>query len=166
VTVLFERYSRGLVADVVRDHLEQTRTKISQGRIDIAPEESDLIDQVAARLQASVEPSLRPVVNATGVILHTNLGRALLAPEAVRAMLAVADRPSNLEYDLDGGIRGDRDTHVAAQLCELTGAEAATAVNNNAAAVLLALNTLAEGREVIVSLARRSILGVANFRCP
>jgi L-seryl-tRNA(Ser) seleniumtransferase len=165
VTALFEQYSRRLVADVVRNHLEQTRADISQGRIDDAPEESDLIAQVTAHLRASTEPSLRPVVNATGVILHTNLGRALLAPEAVRAMLAVADRPSNLEYELDGGVRGDRDTHIAAQLCELTGAEAATAVNNNAAAVLLALNTLAEGREVIVSRGELVEIG-GSFRIP
>jgi L-seryl-tRNA(Ser) seleniumtransferase len=162
---LLDRYSRGLVTDVVRERLDQIRADLGKGVIDRVPSDADLIAQVADRLRTSAEPSLQPVVNATGVVLHTNLGRAVLAPEAVQAMVSVAQCPSSLEYDLDGGGRGDRDTHVETQLCELTGAEAATAVNNNAAAVLLALNTLAEGREVIVSRGELIEIG-GSFRIP
>src|SRR5262249_2392237 len=108
---------------------------------------------------------LGPVVNAAGVVLHTNLGRAALADAAVAALSAVAAQPCSLELDLAAGGRGSRDAHVAAHLCALSGAAAATVVNNNAAAVLLALNTLAEGREVIVSRGELVEIG-GGFRIP
>ena len=111
----------------------------------------EIVRRTRAAIAAADEPSLRPVINATGVVLHTNLGRALLAEPAIDAMVAAARSPVNLEYDLESGGRGDRDALVEEELCALTGAEAATVVNNNAAAVLLALNSIADGREVIVS---------------
>ena len=111
------------------------------------------------------QPSLRPVINATGVIINTNLGRAPLSAEAFAAMRAVATGYSNLEYDLEAGERGSRHAHVAALLRELTGAEAALVANNNAAAVLLTLSALAAGREVVISRGQLVEIG-GGFRIP
>ncbi len=110
-------------------------------------------------------PSLRHVINATGVIIHTNLGRSLLAKEAVEAVKEVASRYSNLEFDLDAGRRGSRQVHAEGVLRRLTGAEGALVVNNNAAAVLISLNTLAKGREVVVSRGELVEIG-GSFRMP
>src|SRR5579875_2346181 len=123
-----------------------------------------ILETVAARIRAAVAPSLRPVINATGVILHTNLGRAPLSLAAIERIAAIA-RYSNLEYDISTGRRGKRDIHTSLSLTNLAGAEAAIVVNNNAAAVFLALNTFARDAEVIVS--RGELIEIGDgFRIP
>ncbi len=129
----------------------------------ITPEALD--QALAARVAARLAPRLRTVINLTGTVIHTNLGRALLADSALQHLMAMMAGPNNLEYDLASGGRGDRDTVVEELLCTLTGAEAATVVNNNAAAVLLTIAALARGREVIVSRGELVEIGGA-FRMP
>jgi L-seryl-tRNA(Ser) seleniumtransferase len=149
-----------LAVDAARTVLERAREEIRTGA-----DPGDLAARVRDELNAARAPSLRRVLNATGVIVHTNLGRAPLAPEALAQVVEAARGYSNLELDLREGSRGSRQDHVAAILRRLTGAEAALVVNNNAAAMLLALAALAEGREVIVS--RGELIEIGDgFRIP
>ncbi|TML50960.1 MAG: L-seryl-tRNA(Sec) selenium transferase, partial [Actinobacteria bacterium] len=151
---------RALVIAAVRSALARAREEIQAGA-----DPGDLIGRVELELAAARGPRLQRAINATGVIVHTNLGRAPLAQEALERVTAVARGYSNLEYDLGEGGRGSRQDHVAPILRRLTGAEAALVVNNNAAAVLLALAALAEGREVLVS--RGELIEIGDgFRIP
>ncbi len=154
---------RDVLVAAARAALEAARGAIAAGGPAPAPEA--LAQDAAERARAIASPSLRPVINATGVILQTNLGRAPLSDAALRAMRAVGEGYSNLEYDLEAGARGSRYEHLSALLRHLTGAEAALAVNNNAAAVYLALTALASGREVIVSRGQAVEIG-GGFRIP
>ena len=162
---ILARYNRTYITDLIRQVLETLRRDILSGAQTAPLAEPDLIERLTARLQREDQSPLRSVINATGTVLHTNLGRALLAQEAVDAVVRAASTPVTLEYDVSRAGRGDRDDLVEADLTALTGAEAATVVNNNAAAVLLALNTLAEGREGIVSRGELIEIG-GSFRIP
>ncbi len=153
-----------LVAREARALLDGLRARAIGGELMLG--ELALLPQaLAARVAARMQPAMRSVVNLTGTVIHTNLGRALLADAALHQVLALMGSPNNLEYDLASGSRGDRDDLIEDLLCELTGAEAATVVNNNAAAVLLGIAALAGGREAIVSRGELVEIGGA-FRMP
>ncbi len=158
-TALADEFGRTATRDDLRAVLSGLRA--AGGPV---PDGEALAELCRTRLQALVRPSVRAVFNLTGTILHTNLGRAPLPPEAVQHIAATAGA-CTLEYDLDTGGRGHRDVHLEALLCRLTGAEAATVVNNNAAAVLLLLNTLARDREAVVSRGELVEIG-GSFRIP
>jgi L-seryl-tRNA(Ser) seleniumtransferase len=160
---LAARYRRGHVVEVARTVLDEARRAAAAGAT--VPAEAELLERVEARLASLSAPRLVRVVNATGVVLHTGLGRAPLPEDAVEALVAAARGATNLELDLVTGRRGNRDALVAADLRALTGAEAALVVNNNAAAVLLALNGLAADREVLVSRGELIEIG-GSFRLP
>jgi L-seryl-tRNA(Ser) seleniumtransferase len=163
VAVLAERWGHDLTVTAVREALDAARQAIHAG--ESCPLLEALAGHVGERLTARLRPTLYPVLNATGVIVHTNLGRAPLSTEACAAMDAVALGYSNLEYDLEAGQRGSRYVHAEALLCRLTGAEAALVVNNNAGAVLLMLMALARGREVVLSRGQLVEIG-GGFRIP
>ncbi len=163
VAALIDIHGRAVITQLVRTALADAREAARAGKP--LPDAASLIATVGAGATAQGTPRLRPVFNLTGTVLHTNLGRAPLPEEAIAAMAAAARSPCALEYDIDTGGRGDRDDIVSELLCELTGAEAATVVNNNAAAVFLLLNTLALKKEVIVSRGELIEIGGA-FRVP
>ncbi len=160
---LQENYPRELIVAVVRRHLEGERLAIASGSP--CPSTQEIVDSIWAEVGTLMSPSLCPVINASGVLLHTNLGRAALSREAIAAMDGVAGGYCNLEFDLDRGRRGSRHSHLERLLCQLTGAEAALVVNNNASAVLLALTALAKRKEVIISRGQAVEIG-GGFRIP
>src|SRR6266513_1045703 len=160
---LVQRYSRSMTLQAVRASISQARTQIRQGAS--CPSSDEILTVAEHFLDESQRPNLQPVINATGVIINTNLGRSPLSQEALQAVQWVAGGYTNLEYELEAGERGSRHSHVSTLLCELTGAEAALVTNNNAAAVLLALSTLAVGREVIISRGQLVEIG-GGFRVP
>jgi|tagenome__1003787_1003787.scaffolds.fasta_scaffold20980078_2 L-seryl-tRNA(Ser) seleniumtransferase len=160
VESLLERAPRAAVVDAVRTALDSARSGA------LVPSDDDgWVAAIEQSLARAVQPSLRPLINATGVVLHTNLGRAPLAPAAIEAMTRIAGGYSNLEYDIDAGKRGSRYAHCASLLRELTGAEDALVVNNCAAALVLALNTVANGRGAIISRGELVEIG-GSFRIP
>lgn len=166
IGALIARYGRPLVTATVRELLDAQRQELA-GNSESAPafDPERFTDACATLLRVRTQPSLRPVFNLTGTILHTNLGRAVMPDAAVQAVTQAMTRPVNLEYALERGMRGERDAHVERRLLRLTGAEASVVVNNNAAAVYLALNTLALKKEVLVSRGELIEIGGA-FRIP
>jgi L-seryl-tRNA(Ser) seleniumtransferase len=163
VAALSEQHGRQVVVEAIRAELDSARREIMAGQP--AHSAAMLVQAVAQRIVADIRPTLQPVINATGVIIHTNLGRALLSRRAQAAMLQAASTYSNLEYNLEAGTRGSRYMHAADLLCRLTGAEAALVVNNNAGAVVLALTTLVKGAEVLISRGQLVEIG-GGFRIP
>jgi len=158
-----ERFGRAAVTEAARVALDRARAEWrSTGA---APEEADIVSDALRRLEAADRPTLVPAVNATGVVLHTGLGRAVLPRAALEAAMSAMAGHSTLEIDPETGERGDRSAHVAGHLCALTGAEDATVVNNDAGAVLLCLVALASGREVVVSRGELVEIG-GGFRVP
>jgi len=165
LTALLELHPRELVADEIRAYLEALRGRIRDGGLEYVPSHNLLVSDIIQRAHQSLLPGVRHAVNATGVILHTALGRAPFAPSARRALADAVRGYCTLQLDLNTGKRGDRYRHVEHLLRKLTGAEAAVVVNNNAAATLLLLNTFAEGKEVIVSRGELVEIG-GSFRIP
>ncbi len=162
-STLIETHGRSLTTDAVRSVLDETRSSIRAGGT--PPDQSELLARIADRLREWTPVRPRPVINATGVIIHTNLGRAPLSAEAIEAMTAAASGYSDLEYDLERGERGQRMAAAEDLLKRVTGAEAAFVVNNNAGAVLLALSALASGKGALISRGQLVEIG-GGFRVP
>ncbi|MGB3346366.1 MAG: L-seryl-tRNA(Sec) selenium transferase [Candidatus Humimicrobiia bacterium] len=166
---LLEKFPRNIVVEAIRTVLEELRQSISEAKEEelesITIDSENLIPIISKLVEKIMTPSLRKVINATGVIIHTNLGRAPLSEQALNSLSKISEGYSNLEYDLIKGERGDRQMHVKALLTTLTNAEDAMVVNNNAAAVLLALNSIAKDNEVIISRGQLVEIG-GSFRIP
>jgi L-seryl-tRNA(Ser) seleniumtransferase len=162
---LAELHGHTLLVQALREVLAGQRARLAAEPGAQCADEATLLAACADSIEALLRPSLRPVFNLSGTVLHTNLGRALLPQAAIAAAAAAMGRPVNLEYDVDGAARGERDSHVEGWLKRLTGAEAAVVVNNNAAAVYLALYALARRKEVIVSRGELVEIG-GSFRVP
>ena len=160
-----EMYGDRAVAEAIREELGELRQGILARQTDFVPQWDTLCRQVSKRVQRNAMPSFRRVINGTGILLHTNLGRACLSEKAARAVYEASCGYSNLEYDLQTGKRGSRYSHVEDILCRLTGAESALVVNNNAAAVLLILSALTQGGQVVVSRGELVEIG-GSFRIP
>lgn len=166
IQTLTQQHGHTLVTQHLRQFQAQLRQRALAQKLlcaDLNP--TQLAQQFQQQLQSVLQPKLRPMINLTGTVLHTNLGRALLPDAAIESVITALSSPSNLEFDVATGKRGDRDDLVESLLCELTGAEAATIVNNNAAAVLLMLSTFAQDKEVVVSRGELVEIGGA-FRIP
>jgi len=163
-----ETYPRMLVVRAVRNVLDRNRQAILNGKAVFDSqgfELANLVMEILAEIQHLASFTLRRVINGTGIIVHTNLGRSLLCQDALERLQLIGSGYSNLEYDLEAGRRGSRYVHAEAILCEITGAEGALVVNNNAGAVVLVLNTLAQGKEVVVSRGQLVEIG-GSFRIP
>lgn len=157
--------NHSILMESIRETLDSLRQNILSGNENVSLEMNDICAEVLALVEQKNTMHLRPVINGTGIILHTNLGRAKLSDRAVDAIKNIAQDYNNLEYNLDKGSRGSRYDHVDQLICKITGAEAAMAVNNNAAAVMLILSTMAKGHEVITSRGELVEIGGA-FRVP
>lgn len=164
VEEILKTIPRRLVVECIRSVLDTERSLIFKNKRAVSTKES-IIKKILLEVESRMTWTLRPVVNATGVIIHTNLGRSLLPDKALERIREVGSRYNNLEYDLDQGLRGSRYAHAERLLIEITGAEGALVVNNNAAAVFLILHTFAKGREVIVSRGELVEIG-GSFRIP
>ena len=163
-----ETHPRTLVVRAIRNVLERMRQAILNGTLASDSqgfEQANMVEEILAEIQDLASFTLRRVINGTGIIVHTNLGRSLLCQDALDRLQLIGSGYSNLEYDLEAGKRGSRYVHAEAILCEITGAEGALVVNNNAGAVVLALNTLAQGKEVVVSRGQLVEIG-GSFRIP
>ena len=165
LTVMAAEYGDKAVVEAARQVLDAVRQGILEGTLQQLPSRQELVEQVRKCVRRNARPSLRRVINGTGILLHTNLGRACLSEKAVQAAAEAARGYSNLEYDIEAGQRGSRYVHVEKLLCGLTGAESALVVNNNAAAVLLVLSALTQGGEVPVSRGELVEIG-GSFRVP
>ena len=157
-------FSRNMTLESIRQVLDLYRSRILSGEIS-SLNVDDIVNDIVRHAENKSRPHLRRVINATGTVLHTNLGRSVLSKEAVNAVINASAGYNNLEFDLEKGIRGSRYSHVEEIICKITGAEAALVVNNNAAAVMLALSTLAKGKEAIVSRGQLVEIG-GSFRIP
>lgn len=162
---LIAEFGRPAVGSAIRGVLARMRAELLANSRNAVPSDASLIQLAARQLHSDALPSLRRVFNLTGTVLHTNLGRATMPEEAIEAIAMCAREATNLEFNLANGRRGDRDAHLEQLLCHFTGAEAATAVNNNAAAVLLVLNSLANRKEVLTSRGELIEIG-GSFRMP
>lgn len=162
---LIDQFGRPLTVEALRTVLENSRRAVVAGDQASVPSADALVEEAANWLDRALQPTLQPVINATGIIVHTNLGRAPLSAASLAAVAEVASAYSSLEYDLEEGKRGSRALHAEQLLVRLTGAEAAFAVNNNAAAILLMLTALCRGREVIISRGQLVEIG-GGFRIP
>jgi L-seryl-tRNA(Ser) seleniumtransferase len=164
INVFLDKLPRKYVLDVIRTVVDSYRKRILSGNIQEIDIE-EIIRDICNQLEINYRPSLRRVINATGTVIHTNLGRSPISKYALERVMEIGERYNNLEYNLDEGKRGSRYSHVENIICKLTGAEAAMVVNNNAAAVLLVLSTIAKNKEVIVSRGQLVEIG-GSFRIP
>ena len=163
IVLLIEEHSRPVVIELVRQELDEARSGIKSGNP--VPRHDEIIAAISKRVESLTEDWPRHVINATGVVLHTNLGRSPLSEDAIRAMQRAAQGYSDLELDLPTGRRGSRQAHISSLVARVTGAEAALVVNNNASAVMLGLAAIAHGKEVIVSRGEAVEIG-GGFRIP